>query len=65
MVLEESKDNAESKTKVNLGKSGEISRLEKNVEAFDKKLSDFERMFLYINDELDFKQLSQMAEEVV
>ena len=65
MVQEESKDNAESKTKVNLGKSGEISRLEKNVEAFDKKLSDFERMFLYINDELDFKQLSQMAEEVV
>ena len=50
---------------MNLGKSGEISRLEKNVEAFDKKLSDFERMFLYINDELDFKQLSQMAEEVV
>ena len=65
VVQEESKDNAESKTKVDLGKSGEISRLEKNVEAFDKKLSDFERMFLYINDELDFKQLSQMAEEVV
>ena len=29
-------------------------RMDKNVEEFEKKLSDFERMFLYVNDELDF-----------
>ncbi len=39
-------------------------RLDKNVEEFEKKLSDFERMFLYVNDELDFTQLSYMAQSV-
>ena len=34
------------------------------MEAYEKKLTDFERMFLFIDDELDFKQLSAMAEEV-
>ena len=38
--------------------------MDANVEAFEKKLSDFERMFIFISDELDFKQLSQMAEEI-
>ena len=38
--------------------------LNDNVKAFEKKLSDFERMFLFINDELDFGQLSEMAQEV-
>lgn len=33
----------------------ERKRLDDNVKAFDKKLSDFERMFLFISDELDFK----------
>ena len=39
-------------------------RLNDNVKALEKKLSDFERMFLFINDELDFRQLSEMAQEV-
>ena len=39
-------------------------RMNDNVKAFEKKLSDFERMFLFINDELDFRQLSEMAQEV-
>lgn len=36
-------------------KAEERKRLDDNVKAYDKKLSDFERMFLFINDELDFK----------
>ena len=32
--------------------------------AFEKHLTEFERMFLFLSDELDFKQLSEMAEEV-
>ena len=39
-------------------------RINDNLKAFDKKLSDFERMFLFINEELDFRQLSEMAQEV-
>ena len=42
----------------------EQQRLDANVEAFEKKLSDFERMFIFISDELDFKKLSEMAEEI-
>lgn len=38
--------------------------MDDNVIAYDKKLSDFERMFLFINDELDFKHLSEIAQEV-
>jgi len=38
--------------------------MDKNVQVFEKKLSDFERMFLFINDALDFKKLSAMAQEV-
>lgn len=40
----------------------ERQRLVDNEKAFDKKLSDFERMFLFINEELDFKQLSELEE---
>ena len=45
-------------------KAEERRRLDENVRAFDKKLSDFERMFLFINEDLDFKQLSEMAQAV-
>ena len=45
-------------------KAEERKRLDENVRAYDKKLSDFERMFLFINEDLDFKQLSEMAQEV-
>jgi len=45
-------------------KEEEQKRMDANVEAYEKKLSDFERMFLFISDELDFNQLSEMAEEV-
>ena len=45
-------------------KAEERRRLDENVRAYDKKLSDFERMFLFINEDLDFKQLSEMAQEV-
>lgn len=34
------------------------------MEAFERQLTEFERMFLFLSDELDFKQLSEMAEEV-
>ena len=36
-------------------------RMDQNVIEYEKKLSDFERMFLFINDDLDFNKLSQMA----
>ena len=38
--------------------------MDQNVIEYEKKLSDFERMFLYINDDLDFERLSQMAQEL-
>ena len=38
--------------------------MDQNVIEYEKKLSDFERMFLYINDDLDFERLSQMAQEI-
>ena len=45
-------------------KEEEKKRLDRNVEAYEKKLSAFERMFLFINDDLDFNQLGEMAQEV-
>ena len=42
----------------------ERRRMDQNVIEYEKKLSDFERMFLYINDDLDFERLSQMAQEL-
>ena len=38
--------------------------MDDNMVAFEKKLSNFERMFLFINDELDFRLLGEMAEDV-
>ena len=42
----------------------EQQRMDDNMVAFEKKLSNFERMFLFINDELDFRLLGEMAEDV-
>lgn len=33
-------------------------RMDQNVIEYEKKLSDFERMFLFVNDDLDFQKLS-------
>ena len=53
---EESKvSRIEIKPAAALSKVEERKRLDDNVKAYDKKLSDFERMFLFINEELDFK----------
>ena len=38
--------------------------MDQNVIEYEKKLSDFERMFLFINDELDFEQLGKIAQQV-
>ena len=38
--------------------------MDQNVLEFEKKLSDFERMFLFINAELDFEQLGKIAQQV-
>ena len=62
-VEEESKSESEE-TQSRRRKAEERKRLDENVAAYEKKLSDFERMFLFINEELDFRQLSEMAQEV-
>ena len=38
--------------------------MDQNVIEYEKKLSDFERMFLFINDDLDFNKLSEMAQQI-
>jgi len=53
----------EESKEVDLGgvTSEERRRMDQNVLEYEKKLSDFERMFLFINDDLDFEKLSHMA----
>jgi len=53
----------EESKEVDLGgvTSEERRRMDQNVLEYEKKLSDFERMFLFIDNDLDFEKLSHMA----
>ena len=38
----------------------ERKRIDENINKFDQKLADFERMFTFINDDLDFSKLNKI-----
>ena len=38
----------------------EQKRIDENINKFDRKLADFERMFTFINDDLDFTKLNRV-----